>query len=164
MTLLLTGLNAIALMESEGNRSVVVVHVGEAAVKSVVCQMPPLTVAANTCLSFVGSTAKALTAPASCCVAGVVLMTLPALVIGAGPSGAQPGTPMRSTESSRRLSSDSNEKSCRFGRAPAPILFERRSRLEASMLKRDFARVVVRRPFIVASCRTLKPRHAPSLP
>src|SRR6266849_1821711 len=105
MTLLLTGLNAMALMDSEGNRSVVVVHVGEAAVKSWVCQMPPLTVAANTCLLLFGSTANWLTAPTSCCVASEVPITLPALICGAGPSGAQFGTPMSPTDSSSRFSS-----------------------------------------------------------
>src|SRR5258708_26793897 len=104
MTLLLTGLTAIALMESEGIWSVVVVHVGDAAVKSAVCQMPPLTVAANTCLPFVGSTARALTAPTSCCVAIVGPMTLPALICGPGPSATQSCTPTSPTQSSHRLS------------------------------------------------------------
>ena len=65
MTLLLTGLKAIELMANEGMRSVVVVQVGLATVKSGVCQTPPLTVATNKCFEFVGSTAMALSAPLS---------------------------------------------------------------------------------------------------
>src|SRR5260370_20876087 len=95
MTLLLTGLMPIELMDSEGMRSVVVVQVGLAAVKSAVCQTPPLTLPANTCLLFEGATARASMAPTSWLVASVGPLTLPALICGLRPSGAPFGTPLR---------------------------------------------------------------------
>src|SRR6516165_8501091 len=102
----LTGLTAMALMARDGMRSVVVVQFGVAAVKSEVCQMPPLTVAAKRCLLFIGSTANALTAPTSRLVAGVGPMRLsfvPA-TIGLGPTGVHVARPLRVTEGTVRTS------------------------------------------------------------
>src|SRR6266478_3333880 len=98
MTLLLLGLKATELMANDGRRSVVVVQVGFAAVKSLVCQIPPLTLATSKCLAFAGSIAMALSAPAFRLVAAVGPITFPPVaavppsVIGAGPSGTQLGT------------------------------------------------------------------------
>src|SRR5260370_25979754 len=103
MTLLLTGLKAMLSMASEGIRSVVVVQVGVAAVKSGVCQTPPLTLAASRCLAFVGSTAIALIAPTA-------IPSTPPTVIGAGPSGNQFGIPDRATESRVRSSNGSSHR------------------------------------------------------
>src|SRR5947209_17744953 len=112
MTLLRRGLKAMELIASEGMRSVVVVQMGVAAVKSAVCQMPPLTVAANRCLAFIGSTAMALTAPtfrlAEPSAAGPMTLppcaTVPPSVIGAGPSALQFGTPGKLTDHKVRSS------------------------------------------------------------
>src|SRR5262249_51037479 len=96
-------LMATALMASEGMRSVVVAHTGVGAVKSLVCQTPPLTVAANTCLGFAGSTARALTAPTDCVVAGAGPMTLAAFWIGPGPTAVHVAVaPERSARASNR--------------------------------------------------------------
>src|SRR5947209_7941871 len=94
MTLSLTGLTAMQLIASEGIRSVVVDQRGSAAVKSLVCQMPPLTVAANTCLLLAGSTASMLTAPVFRLPAVVGPIESPELVMEPGPSVTQSGTPV----------------------------------------------------------------------
>src|SRR5262245_8557524 len=158
----LVGLNATALMASDGSWSVLAVQTGGAALIFPVTHTPPLTAPIATCAALFGSTATASIAPPSMSPASPVLKgvpvgllfpvrsTLAALVIAPGPRSVQiGGGPRRSTESSRRLSSDSSEKSCRFGRVSSRILVERQSRLGA-WLNEDFARVVVRRPFIVA--------------
>jgi len=80
MTSLLAGLKAIELMDNEGKRSVIVVQLGVGAVKSAVCQMPPLTLPAITCLLFIGSTARASTAPTSSVVAGIGSPVSPAFI------------------------------------------------------------------------------------
>src|SRR5713226_8419999 len=122
MTLLLTGLKAMDSMASDGRRSVVVVQVGFATVKSLVCQIPPFTVAAYRCFVFIGSTAMALMAPAFKLWAAVGPITLapfglnvPPSVIGAGPSAIQVGTPNRPTEGRIRLSRGSNTSVLRSG-------------------------------------------------
>src|SRR3954468_23093450 len=122
MMLPLVGLNATALMASDGIWSVLVVQATVGALIFEVTQTPPLTAPIATCAALFGSTAIASIAPAWMSAASPVRMgvppvlllpfrsTLDALVMSPGPTGDQSGTPgeIADTDSSSRFSSGSS--------------------------------------------------------